>query len=123
VIKRELIITLSEDACVNVCVKNVHFILFIDIFIYLFIYSFIHFFIAFFLSFFIFILFFFFNVVSVQGMVDAGEVVSQTIKREFGEETLNMLEASEAQKKEIEKHINQLFQHGTEVIISRVVQQ
>lgn len=49
------------------------------------------------------------------GMVDAGEVVNEAIRREFGEETLNLLEATPAEKREIEKNINQLFAHGTEV--------
>ena len=48
-------------------------------------------------------------------MVDPGEAVSRTLKREFGEEAMNSLEASEAEKKEIEKHINQLFEGGTKV--------
>lgn len=49
------------------------------------------------------------------GMVDPGEAVSRTLKREFGEEAMNSLEASEAEKKEIEKHINQLFEGGTKL--------
>lgn len=49
------------------------------------------------------------------GMVDAGEVISITIKREFGEEALNTLEASAEEKKQIEEHINSLFSKGKEV--------
>ena len=48
-------------------------------------------------------------------MVDAGEAVSRTLKREFGEEAMNTLEATEAEKKQIEKQINQLFEGGTKV--------
>ena len=51
----------------------------------------------------------------LQGMVDAGEAVSRTLKREFGEEAMNTLEATEAEKKEIEQQINQLFEGGTKV--------
>ena len=47
--------------------------------------------------------------------MDAGEVVSVTIKREFGEEALSTLEKTPEEKKEIEKHINDLFCKGTEV--------
>ena len=51
----------------------------------------------------------------LKGMVDAGEVVTMTIKREFGEEALNTLEASADEKREIEKHISDLFARGAEV--------
>ncbi|XP_076452281.1 ADP-ribose pyrophosphatase, mitochondrial-like [Babylonia areolata] len=49
------------------------------------------------------------------GMVDAGEVITMTIKREFGEEALNSLEASSEEKKTMEKHINDLFAKGVEI--------
>lgn len=49
------------------------------------------------------------------GMVDAGEVVTMTLKREFGEEALNSLEASNEEKNTIEHAINELFSHGKEV--------
>lgn len=52
---------------------------------------------------------------NVQGMVDAGEAVSQTLKREFGEEALNSLETTEQEKKDIETHINELFKAGDKV--------
>ncbi|GFS20545.1 ADP-ribose pyrophosphatase, mitochondrial [Elysia marginata] len=48
-------------------------------------------------------------------MVDAGEVVTMTLRREFGEEALNSLEASDKEKKEIEASINELFSRGQEV--------
>ncbi|KAK3785345.1 hypothetical protein RRG08_045570 [Elysia crispata] len=49
------------------------------------------------------------------GMVDAGEVVTMTLRREFGEEALNSLEATEQEKKQIEASINELFSRGQEV--------
>jgi len=49
------------------------------------------------------------------GMVDAGEAVTATLKREFGEEALNSLEASDSEKKQIEKRISDIFTHGKEV--------
>ncbi len=52
---------------------------------------------------------------SLQGMVEPGDTVSATLKKEFGEEAMNSLEASEAEKKEIEGHINTLFCQGDEV--------
>ena len=48
-------------------------------------------------------------------MVDAGEAVTATLKREFGEEALNSLEASDSEKKQIEKRISDIFTHGKEV--------
>ena len=51
----------------------------------------------------------------LQGMVDPGEAVSRTLEREFGEEAMNSLEASEDEKKQIEKQINQLFEGGSKV--------
>ena len=50
-------------------------------------------------------------------MVEAGDTVSRTLKKEFGEEALNSLEAPEQEKKEIEAHINQLFQSGDRVCV------
>lgn len=49
------------------------------------------------------------------GMVDAGETVSATLKREFGEEALNSIEATEQEKKEIETQINELFKAGDQM--------
>ena len=48
-------------------------------------------------------------------MVDPGEAVSVTLKREFGEEALNSMEASLEEKHEIEEAIRDLFEHGQEV--------
>ena len=50
-----------------------------------------------------------------QGMVEPGDTVSRTLKKEFGEEALNSLEVSDKEKKEIEAHINQLFKGGEQV--------
>ncbi|KAK6191631.1 hypothetical protein SNE40_003273 [Patella caerulea] len=49
------------------------------------------------------------------GMVDAGEVVSVTLRREFGEEALNTFEAPPEEKVHIEKSLDKLFHSGTEV--------
>ncbi|XP_030420765.1 ADP-ribose pyrophosphatase, mitochondrial isoform X3 [Gopherus evgoodei] len=43
------------------------------------------------------------------GMVDPGEKISATLKREFMEEALNSLQKSRAEKEEIEKQMNRLF--------------
>ena len=50
-----------------------------------------------------------------QGMVDPGEAVSVTLKREFGEEALNMLEVSKEDKKKLEASVNEMFSRGIEV--------
>ena len=52
-----------------------------------------------------------------QGMVDPGDTVSATLKKEFGEEAMNSLEVSPDEKKKIEEQINQLFSQGEEVIL------
>uniref|UniRef100_H0X0Z7 ADP-ribose pyrophosphatase, mitochondrial n=1 Tax=Otolemur garnettii TaxID=30611 RepID=H0X0Z7_OTOGA len=43
------------------------------------------------------------------GMVDPGEKISATLKREFGEEALNSLQKSSAEKREIEEQLHKLF--------------
>ena len=48
-------------------------------------------------------------------MVDPGEAVTVTIRREFSEEALNKLEASPTEKKQIEAAVNALFGKGHEV--------
>ena len=50
-----------------------------------------------------------------QGMVDAGETVSVTLRREFGEEAMNSLDAPKKDQKKIEKAVKDLFKHGIEV--------
>ncbi|XP_046327185.2 ADP-ribose pyrophosphatase, mitochondrial-like isoform X2 [Haliotis rufescens] len=46
------------------------------------------------------------------GMVDAGEVVTVTLKREFGEEALNSLMATDDDKRQIRQSISDLFDRG-----------
>ena len=41
--------------------------------------------------------------------------MSATLKKEFGEEAMNSLEANPDEKKKIEKQINQLFSQGEKV--------
>ncbi len=48
-------------------------------------------------------------------MVDPGELVTVTLRREFAEEALNALELDENQKRIINKHVERLFQNGVEV--------
>ncbi|XP_011673397.2 ADP-ribose pyrophosphatase, mitochondrial [Strongylocentrotus purpuratus] len=49
------------------------------------------------------------------GMVDAGEKVSQALKREFGEEAMNSLSLQDKECKAVEKAVANLFKHGVEV--------
>lgn len=44
-----------------------------------------------------------------QGMVDPGEKISATLKREFGEEALNSLQKSPEEKASLEKQLQRLF--------------
>ena len=53
----------------------------------------------------------------LQGMVEPGENVSVTLKREFTEEAMNALEVSEEEKDKIEHNVQDLFSKGTEVRI------
>ena len=48
-------------------------------------------------------------------MVEAGDTVSATLKKEFGEEALNSLEATDERKKELDKLLSELFKQGTQV--------
>lgn len=50
-----------------------------------------------------------------QGMVEAGDTVSATLRKEFGEEAMNSMEATEEEKKEIEEHIRTIFHSGEKV--------
>ncbi|KAF6131848.1 nudix hydrolase 9 [Phyllostomus discolor] len=43
------------------------------------------------------------------GMVDPGEKISATLKREFGEEALNSLQKSSAEKRKLEEQLHKLF--------------
>ncbi|XP_038076672.1 transient receptor potential cation channel subfamily M member-like 2 isoform X3 [Patiria miniata] len=49
------------------------------------------------------------------GMVEPGGVVSETLKREFGEEAMGSMEKSPEEIAAIHKNIEELFQHGVEV--------
>jgi 8-oxo-dGTP pyrophosphatase MutT (NUDIX family) len=49
------------------------------------------------------------------GMVDPGEAVTVTCKREFGEEALNSEGVSAEERHHIEKQVHELFNHGEEV--------
>lgn len=49
-------------------------------------------------------------------MVDAGEVVTATVRREFGEEAMNSIQMSSAEKKRMEKELDELFATGREVV-------
>ena len=46
------------------------------------------------------------------GMVDPGEKVTSTLKREFQEEAMNSLEMSQEEKTQAEEKINELFSKG-----------
>ena len=52
-----------------------------------------------------------------QGMVEPGDTVSATLKKEFGEEAMNSLEASEDEKKVIKEHVDNLFSKGVQVSV------
>uniref|UniRef100_K7GG20 ADP-ribose pyrophosphatase, mitochondrial n=1 Tax=Pelodiscus sinensis TaxID=13735 RepID=K7GG20_PELSI len=43
------------------------------------------------------------------GMVDPGEIINATLKREFSEEALNSLQKSRVEKEKVEKQMNRLF--------------
>jgi ADP-ribose pyrophosphatase len=47
------------------------------------------------------------------GMVEAGDTVSLTLRKEFGEEALNTLEASPEERKHTEELLSKLFANGT----------
>ncbi|XP_053977834.1 ADP-ribose pyrophosphatase, mitochondrial [Hylaeus volcanicus] len=49
------------------------------------------------------------------GMVDPGETISTTLKREFMEEAMNSLGKDDAEKKELEKSIREFFEKGEEI--------
>ena len=49
------------------------------------------------------------------GMVDSGENVSTTVRREFMEEALNGLEMENDSKQNVEKMLNDFFSKGTKI--------
>ena len=52
----------------------------------------------------------------LQGMVDPGEQVSLTLKREFLEEAMDSGSMSDAEKKAVEREVSKHFEHGNEVL-------
>lgn len=54
-------------------------------------------------------------------MVDPGEKVSKTLKREFMEEALNGLELDEESRKEKAVILDKFFDSGTEIFLGQVV--
>lgn len=61
---------------------------------------------------------FFFSSPPSKGMVDPGEKISATLKREFGEEALNSLQKSPEEKAELEKQLHKLFSQEHFVVSS-----
>lgn len=49
------------------------------------------------------------------GMVDSGESVNETLKREFCEEAINTLSLSDTQKEGISRNIGDFFNHGQKI--------
>jgi len=49
------------------------------------------------------------------GMVDAGDTVSLTLRKEFGEEALNSIEASPEERVKLEKLLSEIFANGETV--------
>ncbi|KOC67331.1 ADP-ribose pyrophosphatase, mitochondrial [Habropoda laboriosa] len=49
------------------------------------------------------------------GMVDPGETVSTTLKREFMEEAMNSLEKSKEEREKLEKSVRDFFENGEEI--------
>lgn len=57
-----------------------------------------------------------FVVVVVQGMVEPGQVVTQALKAEFGEEAMAKLSVTDEEREKISRLIDKLFNNGVEVI-------
>ena len=51
-------------------------------------------------------------------MIDPNELVSETLKREFGEEAMNSLEADSAQRAKLKTQVAEFFRNGSEVCYS-----
>ena len=51
-------------------------------------------------------------------MVDPGENINVTLKREFGEEAMNTLEMGSEQREKVIKQVDELFSQGQEVSLS-----
>jgi len=50
-------------------------------------------------------------------MIDPNELVSDTLKREFGEEAMNSLEADSAQRAKLKTQVAEFFRNGSEVCL------
>ena len=50
-----------------------------------------------------------------QGMVEPGDTVSATLKKEFGEEAMDTLQMDQEKKKKTEEAISNLFKGGEKV--------
>ncbi|KAK1135724.1 ADP-ribose pyrophosphatase, mitochondrial [Melipona bicolor] len=48
-------------------------------------------------------------------MVDPGETISATLKREFMEEAMNSLKKNKAEREKLEKSIRKFFEQGEEI--------
>ena len=59
---------------------------------------------------------FVFVVVVIQGMVEPGQVVTQALKAEFGEEAMAKLNVTDKEREKISRLIDKLFNNGIEVI-------
>ena len=49
-------------------------------------------------------------------MCDPGEKISQTLKREFMEEATDCLGLNQTKRLEIEEHLKEFFENGTEFL-------
>ena len=52
-------------------------------------------------------------------MVEPGQVVTQALKAEFGEEAMAKLNVSEAERDKISRLVDKLFKNGVEVDIAQ----
>ena len=50
-------------------------------------------------------------------MIDPNELVSDTLKREFGEEAMNSLEADSVQRAKLKTQVAEFFRNGSEVCL------
>ena len=55
------------------------------------------------------------SMIDTQGMVDPGEMVTQTVRREFIEEAMNSLALCEDDQRRVNQQINDFFQKYSEV--------
>ena len=56
----------------------------------------------------------------LQGMVEPGQLVTQALKAEFGEEAMAKLTVTPEERIKIAMQLERLFQNGEEVISARV---